>query len=58
MKLILTVQTLRHALALIAVPLLLAQSAGACSRAVYLGPEDTIITVRSMDWASDLGSNL
>ncbi|MES2439112.1 MAG: linear amide C-N hydrolase [Verrucomicrobiota bacterium] len=30
----------------------------ACSRAVYLGPEDTIITVRSMDWASDLGSNL
>ncbi len=33
-------------------------SAGACTRAVYLGPEDTIITVRSMDWASDLGSNL
>ena len=30
----------------------------ACSRAVYLGPEDTIITVRSMDWATDLGSNL
>jgi choloylglycine hydrolase len=30
----------------------------ACSRAVYLGPENTIITVRSMDWASDLGTNL
>ena len=30
----------------------------ACSRAVYLGTEDTIITVRSMDWATDLGSNL
>ena len=30
----------------------------ACSRAVYLGPEDTIITVRSMDWVSDIGSNL
>ena len=30
----------------------------ACSRAVYLGPEGTIITVRSMDWASDLGTNL
>ncbi len=30
----------------------------ACSRAVYLGPEDTIITVRSMDWATDLGTNL
>ena len=58
MKLILTVQTLRHGLALITVPFLLAQSAVACSRAVYLGPEDTIITVRSMDWASALGSNL
>jgi penicillin V acylase-like amidase (Ntn superfamily) len=30
----------------------------ACSRAVYLGTEDTIITVRSMDWSTDLGSNL
>lgn len=30
----------------------------ACSRAVYLGSEDTVITVRSMDWLSDLGSNL
>ena len=30
----------------------------ACSRAVYLGPEDTVITVRSMDWATDLGTNL
>jgi len=33
-------------------------SADACTRAVYLGPEDTIITVRSMDWKTDLGSNL
>lgn len=32
--------------------------AHACSRAVYLGPENTIVTVRSMDWASDIGSNL
>lgn len=32
--------------------------ADACSRAVYLGPENTVITVRSMDWVSDLGSNL
>jgi choloylglycine hydrolase len=30
----------------------------ACTRAVYLGPENTIITVRSMDWKTDLGSNL
>ena len=33
-------------------------SADACTRAVYLGPEDTIITVRSMDWKTDLGSDL
>lgn len=33
-------------------------AADACPRAVYLGPEDTIITVRSMDWKTDLGSNL
>ena len=37
---------------------LLAPQAGACSRAVYLGPESTIITARSMDWASEIGSNL
>lgn len=30
----------------------------ACTRAVYLGPEDTIITVRSMDWFNDIGTNL
>lgn len=30
----------------------------ACTRAVYLGPEGTIITVRSMDWFNDLGTNL
>ena len=34
------------------------RAAHACTRAVYLGPEDTIITARSMDWQSDLGSNL
>jgi penicillin V acylase-like amidase (Ntn superfamily) len=30
----------------------------ACTRAVYLGPEETIITVRSMDWGAEIGSNL
>lgn len=30
----------------------------ACTRAVYLGPDDTIITVRSMDWASDMHTDL
>ena len=34
------------------------QASYACTRAVYLGSENTIITVRSMDWKSDLGSNL
>ena len=37
---------------------LLTKVAAACTRAVYLGPQDTIITVRSMDWKSDMGSNL
>ncbi len=29
-----------------------------CTRVVYLGPEDTIITARTMDWKSDMGTNL
>ena len=34
------------------------QETDACTRAVYLGPEDTIITVRSMDWKGDTKTNL
>lgn len=34
------------------------KSASACTRAVYLGPKDTIITVRSMDWLGDMQTNL
>lgn len=30
----------------------------ACTRAVYFGAEDTVITGRSMDWAEDMHSNL
>jgi penicillin V acylase-like amidase (Ntn superfamily) len=41
---------------LVAIPPL--QPVLACTRAVYLGPQDTIITVRSMDWETDLGTNL
>ncbi len=33
-------------------------AAYACTRAVYLGSKGTVITVRSMDWKTDLGSNL
>lgn len=46
------------ALVSVTVALMPMRSADACTRAVYLGPDDTIITVRSMDWGSDLGSNL
>lgn len=36
----------------------LAPPAPACTRVVYLGPENTVITVRSMDWKTDMGTNL
>ena len=32
--------------------------ADACTRVVYLGPNDNIITARSMDWKVDVGTNL
>jgi len=33
-------------------------AAEACTRVVYLGPDGRIITARSMDWRTDIGSNL
>ena len=51
-------QALCTVLAFLAVGLAPIHEAQGCTRAVYLGPEDTMITVRSMDWMSDLGSNL
>lgn len=30
----------------------------ACTRCIYLGPENTVIAARSMDWAEDPGTNL
>ncbi len=30
----------------------------ACTRCVYLGPDNTVIVARSMDWAEDPGTNL
>ena len=33
------------------------QAANACTRAVYLGSNDHIITARTMDWKSDVGTN-
>ena len=29
-----------------------------CTRATYLGPEDTVITTRTLDWSAPLGTNL
>lgn len=34
------------------------QNSEACTRAVYLGPEDMVITGRTMDWKEDIMSNL
>jgi penicillin V acylase-like amidase (Ntn superfamily) len=49
----------RLAAAVVLVPLLSAASfADACTRAVYLGPGGNVITARSMDWKSDVGTNL
>ena len=38
--------------------LLAAPSAEACTRAVYLGPDDRVLTARSMDWKLPMVSNL
>ena len=43
---------------LCAAGLLTADIAAACTRAVYLGPEDRILTGRSMDWKLPIVSNL
>ena len=32
--------------------------ADACTRLVYLGQNDDVITARSMDWKVDVGTNL
>lgn len=37
---------------------ILGPSAGACTRAVYLGKEGMVVAGRSMDWKEDLQSNL
>ena len=35
-----------------------APQAGACTRAVYLGPDNTVVTGRTMDWKEDIQTNL
>lgn len=44
--------------ALLASSLVLSPVAEACTRLVYLGANEQVITARSMDWKSDIGTNL
>lgn len=44
--------------AFIAGACLFSTSSLACTRAVYLGDKDQVITARSMDWKKDVGTNL
>ena len=45
-------------MALAAAFLMFAQKSEACTRAVYLGPDNMVITGRTMDWKEDIMSNL
>ncbi len=49
---------LSRALALMLATTVPFQQLDACTRAVYQGKDGVVITVRSMDWLSDLGTNL
>jgi penicillin V acylase-like amidase (Ntn superfamily) len=42
----------------IGIALLVAQAAEACTRAVYVGADGTVITGRSMDWKEDMHTDL
>lgn len=46
------------ALAVLVAGMLMMASAEACTRGVFIGENDTVITLRSMDWMNDIGSNL
>lgn len=54
--------TLMRSVSAIALAALLASAtphvSAACTRALYLGPEQTVVVGRSMDWVQDPGSNL
>jgi penicillin V acylase-like amidase (Ntn superfamily) len=43
---------------LVSASLLLSPAAQSCTRFVYLGANDQVITARSMDWKTDVGTNL
>lgn len=41
-----------------ALSFILFSNAEACTRAVYLGPDNMVVTGRTMDWKEDLKSNI
>ena len=47
-----------HRLLLASMILAVACTAHACTRCVYLGPNDTVLVARSMDWVEDPGSEI
>ena len=46
------------AVALAAIAAMSVQQTEACTRATYIGPDNTVITGRTMDWKEDLMSNI
>ncbi len=44
--------------ALLSLGMLIPQQADACTRVVYQGLGNTVVTARSMDWKEDIGTNL
>lgn len=46
------------ALAAVLLPTLSSRPAAACTRLVYLGAGNDVITARSMDWKNDVATNL
>lgn len=58
MKIGKTTVTAACALAIASSGLLAPRLADACTRVVYLGASEQVITARSMDWKTDVGTNL
>lgn len=51
-------QFIKTVLALTVIIAMTPQNSDACTRAVYLGPNNTVLTSRSMDWSGPIGTNI
>lgn len=51
-------QTLKSALAIVAIGIAALQPVEACTRALFMGTDGVVITGRTMDWVEDMHSNL